>query len=102
MLPSLLLLSLSMRENDFYYWLYIAVVGDVFLYEDIGFGVSFPNGRKESCRSLRQVGLLHDRWRHQLYPPPQFRGRDWRGVDYSPAPFTSCFCCDLSQDFWTH
>ncbi|GFV43205.1 histonelysine Nmethyltransferase SETMARlike [Trichonephila clavipes] len=29
--------------------------------------------RNESCQSLRQFGLLHDRWRHYLSPPPQFR-----------------------------
>ncbi|GFW01961.1 lipase domain-containing protein [Trichonephila clavipes] len=27
----------------------------------------------ESCQSLKQVGLLHNRWRHKLSPPPQFR-----------------------------
>ncbi|GFX62767.1 uncharacterized protein TNCV_3350931 [Trichonephila clavipes] len=25
--------------------------------------------------SLRQVALLHNRWRHHLFPPPQFRHR---------------------------
>ncbi|GFY17810.1 hypothetical protein TNCV_1075451 [Trichonephila clavipes] len=35
--------------------------------------VSFPKGRIESCRSLRQVGLLHDRGRHHLSHPLQFR-----------------------------
>ncbi|GFW75072.1 uncharacterized protein TNCV_447771 [Trichonephila clavipes] len=30
-------------------------------------------GRNESCQCLRQVGLLYDRWRHHLSPPPQFR-----------------------------
>ncbi|GFV19304.1 hypothetical protein TNCV_163881 [Trichonephila clavipes] len=35
--------------------------------------VSFPKGRNERSRSLRQVGLLYDRWRHLLSPPPQFR-----------------------------
>ncbi|GFW59623.1 hypothetical protein TNCV_2756321 [Trichonephila clavipes] len=35
--------------------------------------VSFPERRKEICESLRHVGLLHDRWRHHLSPPPQFR-----------------------------
>ncbi|GFX19040.1 uncharacterized protein TNCV_323441 [Trichonephila clavipes] len=35
--------------------------------------VSFPKGRNESCQSLRQVGLLDNRWRHRLSPPPQFR-----------------------------
>ncbi|GFT88890.1 hypothetical protein TNCV_906951 [Trichonephila clavipes] len=29
--------------------------------------------RKEICQSLRQVGLLHDRWRQHLSPFPQFR-----------------------------
>ncbi|GFU54274.1 hypothetical protein TNCV_576581 [Trichonephila clavipes] len=33
--------------------------------------VSFPEGRNESCQSLGQVRLLYDRWRHQLFPPPQ-------------------------------
>ncbi|GFV06247.1 uncharacterized protein TNCV_4589061 [Trichonephila clavipes] len=28
--------------------------------------------RKERCQSLRQVGLLHDRWLHHLSTPPQF------------------------------
>ncbi|GFY16558.1 hypothetical protein TNCV_735851 [Trichonephila clavipes] len=37
--------------------------------------VFFPRGRKESCQSLRQVRLLHDRWRHQLSPLSQFRHR---------------------------
>ncbi|GFX04118.1 hypothetical protein TNCV_3972671 [Trichonephila clavipes] len=35
--------------------------------------VSFPKERKVSCQSLRQVGLLHDRWRHHRSPSPQFR-----------------------------
>ncbi|GFV54930.1 uncharacterized protein TNCV_1055371 [Trichonephila clavipes] len=35
--------------------------------------MSIPNGRNESCQTLRQVVLLHNRWRHQLSPPPQFR-----------------------------
>ncbi|GFX48655.1 uncharacterized protein TNCV_585521 [Trichonephila clavipes] len=35
--------------------------------------VFFPKGRNESYQSLRQVGLLHDRWRIHLSPPPQFR-----------------------------
>ncbi|GFV68171.1 hypothetical protein TNCV_1874531 [Trichonephila clavipes] len=35
--------------------------------------VSFPKDRNESCQSLKQVGLLHDRWRHHLSSPPQFR-----------------------------
>ncbi|GFT76590.1 uncharacterized protein TNCV_3678271 [Trichonephila clavipes] len=35
--------------------------------------VSFPKGKNESCQSLKQVGLLYDRWRHHLSPPPQFR-----------------------------
>ncbi|GFW32683.1 uncharacterized protein TNCV_3679311 [Trichonephila clavipes] len=32
-----------------------------------------PQGRNESCQSLRQVGLLYDRWQHHLSPRPQFR-----------------------------
>ncbi|GFV87994.1 hypothetical protein TNCV_3241441 [Trichonephila clavipes] len=35
--------------------------------------VSFLKGKNESCQSLGQVGLLHDRWRHHLSPPPYFR-----------------------------
>ncbi|GFW44979.1 hypothetical protein TNCV_4512931 [Trichonephila clavipes] len=35
--------------------------------------MSFPKGRNESCQSLRHVRLLHNRWRHHLSPPPQFR-----------------------------
>ncbi|GFW48380.1 hypothetical protein TNCV_1109431 [Trichonephila clavipes] len=35
--------------------------------------VSFTEGRNVSCQSLRQAGLLHDRWRHHISPPPQFR-----------------------------
>ncbi|GFW12570.1 hypothetical protein TNCV_818221 [Trichonephila clavipes] len=35
--------------------------------------VSFPKGRNESCQSLRLAGHLHDRWRHRLSLPPQFR-----------------------------
>ncbi|GFY15251.1 hypothetical protein TNCV_1570621 [Trichonephila clavipes] len=31
--------------------------------------MSFPKGRNESCQSLIQVRLLHDRWRHHLSPP---------------------------------
>ncbi|GFT47797.1 hypothetical protein TNCV_2501561 [Trichonephila clavipes] len=34
--------------------------------------MSFPSGRKESCQSLRQIGLLHE-WQHHISPPPQFR-----------------------------
>ncbi|GFW21062.1 uncharacterized protein TNCV_2703021 [Trichonephila clavipes] len=32
-----------------------------------------PKGGNESCQSLRHVGVLHDRWRHHLSPPPQFK-----------------------------
>ncbi|GFX18693.1 hypothetical protein TNCV_3018511 [Trichonephila clavipes] len=35
--------------------------------------MSFPKGRNECCQSLRLVGLLYDRWRHHVSPPPQFR-----------------------------
>ncbi|GFT68297.1 hypothetical protein TNCV_659161 [Trichonephila clavipes] len=38
----------------------------------VAVGVSFPEGRKQSC--LRQVALLYYRWRPHLSPPPQFRG----------------------------
>ncbi|GFV98335.1 uncharacterized protein TNCV_622941 [Trichonephila clavipes] len=35
--------------------------------------VSFPKGGNKRCQSLRQVGLLYDRWRHHLSPASQFR-----------------------------
>ncbi|GFU91881.1 uncharacterized protein TNCV_3192651 [Trichonephila clavipes] len=53
--------------------------------------VSFAKGRNESCQSLRQVGLLYDRWRYHLSPPPQF----WHGTGREgdilqpPAPVAS-------------
>ncbi|GFV60666.1 uncharacterized protein TNCV_4180021 [Trichonephila clavipes] len=53
--------------------------------------VSFPKGKNESCQSLRQVGLLHDRWRHLLSPPPRFRhGTGEEGnILQTPAPVVS-------------
>ncbi|GFX37295.1 uncharacterized protein TNCV_76391 [Trichonephila clavipes] len=44
-------------------------------YEHSFLMLSCPSRKKgnESCQSLRQVGLLYDRWRHHLSPPPQFR-----------------------------
>ncbi|GFW58139.1 hypothetical protein TNCV_2742831 [Trichonephila clavipes] len=70
------------------------------LYYFVGGGVSFPKKRKESCQSLRQVGLLHDRWRHHLSPPPQFRhGLEGREIFFTPC--TRGFSCDCPQDFWT-
>ncbi|GFV37656.1 hypothetical protein TNCV_1901881 [Trichonephila clavipes] len=41
--------------------------------------VSLPKGRNKGWQGLRLVGLLHDKWRHHLSPPPKFRhatGRD--------------------------
>ncbi|GFV80514.1 hypothetical protein TNCV_2150481 [Trichonephila clavipes] len=35
--------------------------------------VLFPKGRNEGCQTLRQVGILYDRWQHHLSPPPHFR-----------------------------
>ncbi|GFW75690.1 uncharacterized protein TNCV_4428731 [Trichonephila clavipes] len=51
--------------------------------------VSFRKGRNESCQSL--VGLLHDRWRHHLSPPPQFRHGTRRegNIFQPPAPVVS-------------
>ncbi|GFU99882.1 uncharacterized protein TNCV_1257311 [Trichonephila clavipes] len=48
-------------------------------------------GGNESCQSLRQVGLLYDRWRHHLSPPPQFRyGSGGEGnILQPPAPVVS-------------
>ncbi|GFS68607.1 hypothetical protein TNCV_4585051 [Trichonephila clavipes] len=51
--------------------------------------VSFPKGRNESCQSPRQVELLHNRWRHHLSPPPEFR--HGTGGKYSPALFQPWF-----------
>ncbi|GFV10180.1 hypothetical protein TNCV_3661321 [Trichonephila clavipes] len=41
--------------------------------------VSFPKGRNESCQILRQVGLLHDRWRYHLTLPPHNLGKELEG-----------------------
>ncbi|GFX28647.1 hypothetical protein TNCV_4860111 [Trichonephila clavipes] len=49
-----------------------------------------------------QVGLIHDRWRHHLSPPPQFRHGTEGGGKYSPTPCTRWFCCDRAQGFRTH
>ncbi|GFT30494.1 uncharacterized protein TNCV_2377761 [Trichonephila clavipes] len=35
--------------------------------------ICLMKGRNESCQSLRQVGLLQDRWQHPRSPPPQLR-----------------------------
>ncbi|GFW71221.1 hypothetical protein TNCV_536391 [Trichonephila clavipes] len=47
---------------------------DILLSHDavVAAGVSFPK-LVVSCQSLRQGGLLHNRWRHHLSPTPQFR-----------------------------
>ncbi|GFT43293.1 hypothetical protein TNCV_2521341 [Trichonephila clavipes] len=58
--------------------------------------MSFPNGKKENCQSLRQFGLLHDRWRHPLFPPPQFKHALEGRKAFSS---TRSFCCDRPQDF---
>ncbi|GFV36875.1 uncharacterized protein TNCV_1701711 [Trichonephila clavipes] len=46
-------------------------------------------GRNESCQNLRQVGLLHNRWRHHLFSPPQFRHGTEGNILQSPAPVVS-------------
>ncbi|GFX10053.1 hypothetical protein TNCV_4539241 [Trichonephila clavipes] len=53
--------------------------------------VFFPKGRNESCQSLRQGGLLHDRWQNHLSPSPQFRhGTAGEGIILQhPAPVVS-------------
>ncbi|GFV32412.1 uncharacterized protein TNCV_1676981 [Trichonephila clavipes] len=53
--------------------------------------LSFPKGRNESCQSPRHVGLLHNRWRCHLSPPPQFRhGTGWEeNILQPPAPVVS-------------
>ncbi|GFW61407.1 uncharacterized protein TNCV_346551 [Trichonephila clavipes] len=53
--------------------------------------VSFLKEGNESCQSLRQVGLLHDRWRHHLSPSPHFRyGTGGEGnILQPPAPVDS-------------
>ncbi|GFX99507.1 uncharacterized protein TNCV_3039821 [Trichonephila clavipes] len=51
---------------------------------------SFPKGRNESCQSLRQARLLHDRWRHHLSPTPQFiHGTGGERNIQPPAPTVS-------------
>ncbi|GFW81421.1 hypothetical protein TNCV_377691 [Trichonephila clavipes] len=52
----------------------------------------FPKGTNESCQSVRQIGLPHDKWRHHLSPSPQFR--NGTGGKYSPVLCTRGFCCD--------
>ncbi|GFT82030.1 uncharacterized protein TNCV_3909671 [Trichonephila clavipes] len=48
-------------------------------------------GRNESCQSLQQVGLLYDRRRHHLSPPPQFRHATGGegNIPQLPAPVVS-------------
>ncbi|GFT52426.1 uncharacterized protein TNCV_502521 [Trichonephila clavipes] len=53
--------------------------------------MSFLKERNESCQSLRQVRLLHNKWRHHLPPPPQFRhgtGGE-RNILQPPVPMDS-------------
>ncbi|GFV52978.1 hypothetical protein TNCV_2876441 [Trichonephila clavipes] len=58
-------------------------------FSTVAVDVSFLKGRKESCQSLRQIGLLYDTWRHHLSPPPQFRHELKERGKYSPAPVVS-------------
>ncbi|GFV96949.1 uncharacterized protein TNCV_4351621 [Trichonephila clavipes] len=53
--------------------------------------VSFPQGRNVSRQRLRQLGLIHDRWRHHISPPPQFRyGTGGEGnIPQPPVPVVS-------------
>ncbi|GFX56754.1 uncharacterized protein TNCV_495021 [Trichonephila clavipes] len=36
-------------------------------------GLPFPKGKNECCQSLRLAGILYNRLRHHLSPPPQCR-----------------------------
>ncbi|GFW24434.1 hypothetical protein TNCV_606751 [Trichonephila clavipes] len=61
--------SLPHYEVDHYKDDDVVIAGGMLDRVDVG--VSCLKGRKESRQSLRQVGLLHDRWLH--YQSPQFR-----------------------------
>ncbi|GFU94175.1 hypothetical protein TNCV_4037541, partial [Trichonephila clavipes] len=61
-------------------------------------GMSFPSGRKESCQSLRQIGLLHE-WQHHISPPPQFR-HELEAKEIISS--IRGFCCDRPEDFQNH
>ncbi|GFV57338.1 protein O-mannosyl-transferase TMTC3 [Trichonephila clavipes] len=58
---------------------------------------SFWNTRNESCQSLRQIELLHDRWRYHHLHNVGYIGREI----FSCTQLTHGFCCVCSQNFRT-